>query len=276
MKTLSELKDDISMQYGMLLNEFDSAELDLILTYVLSTFANDFPEIKFSAYKLGDLSNKRIYFDEFGDDFQEVRYTFLINSLSATSSMFYTSIYNVDDPIVSITEMSGIQLASQYMNSTGLYANFNKPMTMVDSTGEYFNITKDTLVIFSNNRIVNPNSIPEYIYSVLRAYANFKFIDVLMSNQFGNMMDINKKVFDLMYDAVQNDITSGEIDTLSSVSLSSLSISFNNKLNNYSSMLSSLTGNFNNRNFLDELNKQKDEWRQKFRRKKQLFFNYIL
>lgn len=130
-----------------------------------------------------------------------------------------------------------------------------KPMIMTDNTGEYFIIVKDVAVVSLVERILDINNIPEHIYSILRYYTYAKFIDFIMNQSFANMMNMNEKIFNLMYDSIQNDLSSGDFEGVSSVSLGPLSVSFNNKIDNYSGALSQLGNNFVNPNFMNELNK---------------------
>jgi hypothetical protein len=88
---------------------------------------------------------------------------------------------------------------------------------------------------------------------------------------------MNKKIFQLMYGAIETDITAGEgLEGITSISLSGLSIAYNNKLLAYSQALNSLQGALSNPAFIEEMNKTRDKYMAAFKRKKRVFYNYVI
>jgi hypothetical protein len=181
------------------------------------------------------------------------------------------------DGMIPLEEVFSIQLASDYISEMETYYTPKKPMILNDATGSYTTINKDCILFFSKERIVDIDIIPEYIYAVLRPYACYKFIDFVINRNFGDVLDMNKKIFQLMYGAIESDITAGEgLEGITSISLSGLSISYNNKLLNYSQALNSLQSSLSNPTFIEEMNKSRDKYQKVFNRKKRVFYNYVL
>ncbi len=274
MKTLDNLKDELSSLYGSLLTNIEPPELNLMMVFILSSFSHDFPEIKSKIYRLDSTStNNKIYIESLSDEFLEIQYTLPISKLSTISSQFRDVVDNFE--FDTFDESYIIQLTNQYINSMSSYYTPQKPPILSDSTGEFITITKDVVVLYKEERIINPAQISEHIYSILRIYAFYKFIDFIINKQFSNLLETNQKVFELLYGAVAADISTGDTESIASVSLSGLSVSFNNKLNQYSSSLSSLASGFTNPTFIQEMNKMKDKYISQFKRKKSVFYNYL-
>lgn len=275
MKTLNDLKDELSIQFGAIMTGIDQSELDLILAFILTSFAYDFPEVSSRAYTLGTLSPFRMYLDSVHDEFLEMKFTLPMQKLSTIAKTFYNNIYAMDSLYTQIEEVYAIQLTNQYIESMSSYTVPQKPMILSDATGEFITVDRDMVVVYTNERIINPSSIKEYVYAVLRVYSYYKFTDFVVNRQFSNFMDVNQKVFDLVYGAIDTDMSSGDLEQVTSVSLSGLSVSFASKLNNYASTLSQLANSFNNPAFIQEMNNMRDSYLKKFKRKKNVFYNYI-
>lgn len=275
MKTLNDLRDELSIQFGSIMSGMSSGELDIILTFILTSFAYDFPEVNSRAYVLGDLPMYRLYLDDIHEEFQEVQFTIPMKRLSILAKTFYKNIYEVTNFFTQLDEMYAIQLAYQYIEEMSTYYVPKKPMILTDDTGEYLLIDKDLVIYYLTGRIIDPNNIQEYVYGVLRTYSYYKFVDFIINRQFSNLMDVNQKVFDLIYGSVASDLTTGDLDQVTSVSLSGLSVSFANKLNDYSSSLASLANSFNNPTFIQEMNNTREKFLNKFKRKKSVFYNYL-
>jgi hypothetical protein len=286
MKTITDLQNDLSTQFGKLVDSLSPNELNMIMTFIMTTFANDFPEIKAQAYKYDAFANtigtnynspqKKIYLEDLDEDFLELK---ICIPIKATNPM-YSIIRNdqiVVDGMIPLEEVFSIQLASEYISDMEAYYTPKKPLILNDATGSYTTINKDCILFYSKERIVDVASIPEYIFSVLRPYSCFKFVDFVINRNFGDVMEMNKKIFTLMYGAIESDITAGEgLEGITSISLSGLSIAYNNKLLNYSQALNSLQNSFTNPAFIDEMNKTRDKFMSVFKRKKRVFYNYVL
>ena len=61
MKTINDLRDELSIQFGAIMQGMSPSELDIILTFILTSFAYDFPQVNSRAYKLGNLTEYRLY-----------------------------------------------------------------------------------------------------------------------------------------------------------------------------------------------------------------------
>jgi len=274
MKTLDDLKGEISSLYGTLLTNIEPPELTLMMVFILSSFSHDFPEIKSKICRLDSTStSSKLYIESLSDEFLEIQYTLPIRKLSEISAQFRDIINTFE--FDSLDESYVIQLTTQYINSMSSYYTPQKPPIISDNTGEFITITKDVVILYKEERIINPAQIPEHIYSILRIYTFYKFIEFIINKQFSNLIETNQKVFELLYGAVATDLSSGDTESIASVSLSGLSVSFNNKLNQYSSSLSSLASGFTNPTFIQEMNKMKDKYISQFKRKKSMFYNYL-
>lgn len=278
MKTIEDLKDELTLTYDKMITGMDSGELTDVMAFVLTTFADDFPLLKTQAYKmdqLGAIGGKhRVYLTDIDEDFLEVK---MIIPIRAKMSKLYSYMVNADmvTGFVDLEEGFAIQLANDYVNSMSSYYSPKKPMILTDSTGEYLIIDKDCAVFTLCERVINPNMIPEHIYSVLRSYASYKFVDFIINRNFGDVMEMNKKVFELMYSTTEADMTSGGADSIASVSLGGLSVSFNNKLESYANALSGLSSSSTNPMFIQEMDKIRTKYLKAFKRKKNTFFNFL-
>ena len=275
MKTLNDLKDELSTQFGSIMSGMGPGELDIILTFILTSFAYDFPQVSSRIYRLPDTGSFRLYLEEIHDDFLEMKYMFPTQRISSIAKILYDKIYSFESLFTEIDEIYAIQLTNEYIESTGTHFVPKKPLILSDDTGDYVVIDKDMVVVYVTERIIDPNLIKEYVFGSLRVYAYYKFIDFIINRQFSNFMDVNQKVFDLIYGSISTDISTGDLEQITSVSLSGLSVSFASKLNEYSSSLSSLANSFNNPTFIQEMNNLKDTYQKKFKRKKNVFYNYI-
>lgn len=275
MKTINDLKDELSIQFSSIMDGIEPAELDLILTFILTSFAYDFPEVSSRAYKLNNSPPIKLYLEEVHEEFTEIKFVLPMQKLATIARTFYNNIYAMDTLYTQIEEVYAIQLTSQYIESMSAYTVPRKPMIMSDDTGDYITIDRDLVVVYTNERIIDPNNIKEYVYSALRLYAYYKFTDFVVNRQFSNLMEVNKKVFDLIYGAIDTDMSNGDLEAVTSVSLSGLSVSFASKLTNYSSTLSNLASSFNNPAFISEMNAMREKYLKKFKRKKNVFYNYL-
>jgi len=258
-KTLNDIKDEISLQFGTIMSSLSITDINTVMAFILSNFSNDFPAVNTRVYKLDSLTNYKLYLDSLDENFLEVKLMIPVKKLSVVSSSFIKNIYNTSDLFVSVDEIFSIQMTSQYINSMSSYYVPSRPMILTDSTGEYINIQKDSMVVYTSNRVLDPNNIVEYIFSVLKPYTFYKFIEFIINSQYGKYMDINEKIFNLVYDTINSDMTNDELSKIKEVSLSGLSVSFDNDLSNYSDSLKSLANNFNDPNFAKQMNTFKDE-----------------
>jgi hypothetical protein len=278
MKTIEDLKDELSLTYGKLISGMDAIELTDVMAFILTTFADDFPLLKAQAYQLANLDTTtgryKLYITDFDEDFLELK---MMIPIKPKMSKLYAYMANADmlTGFIDLEEGFAIQLANQYVNSMSSYYVPKKPMILNDSTGGFITIDKDVVIFGLCERIVNPSLIPEHIYSVLRSYASYKFVDFIINRNFGDVIEMNKKVFDLMYNTTESDMTSGGTDSIASVSLGGLSVSFNNKLESYSNALSGLSQASMNPTFIQEMNKIKDKHLKAFKRKKNMFYNFL-
>jgi hypothetical protein len=282
MKTINDLKDELSVAFGPLISNIGDTEINLIISFIITSFAYDFPEVSARAYKLDSTTtNLKIYLESIHPEFLEMQFMFPIRKLNTVITDFYNSVFTRGDTTyltvgyVELDELYSIQLANQYIEKMSTYYVPKKPLILNDMTGEYVNINKDTVIMYLQERILDINAIKEYVYSVLRIYTYYKFNDMLVNRQFSNLMDINQKVFDLIYSQVQGDLSGGDLEQVTSVSLSGLSVSFSDKLGGYAGTLSSLANSFNNPTFIEQMNKARDLYYNKFKRKKNIFYNYI-
>jgi len=275
LKTINDLKDELSTQFGSIMTGIAINELNTILAFILTSFAHDFPEVSSKAYRLPDSTSIRVYLDEINDNFLEVKYQLPLQRLSLIARAFYDRIYSMEDFCTDIEEVYAIQLTNDFIEKNSTYYVPRKPMILSDGTGDYVSIDRDSVMVFLNERIVDPNMIKEYVYGVLRTYSYYKFVDFIINRQFSNFMDVNQKVFDLVYTAINDDITSGDLEQVTSVSLSGLSVSFASKLTGYSNTLSQLANGFNNPTFIQEMNAMRDKYQKAFKRKKNVFYNYV-
>jgi hypothetical protein len=253
-KTLNDLKDEISLQFSPIISSLSVMDINTVLAFILTSFSSDFPAVNTRACKLDNLSNYKLYIDSLDENFLEVKMLLPIKKLSTVSSIFYKNVYESSEMFISIDEVFSIQMVSQYINNMSSYYVPSKPMIISDSTGEYINIHKDSVVMYIANRVLNPDNIKEYIYNVLKPYAFYKFIEFIINSQYGKYMDINEKIFNLMYDSVSSDMTNQNVSKIKEVSLSGLSVSFDNDLSSYSDSLKSLSNNFNDPAFIKQMN----------------------
>lgn len=281
MKTTTDLQDNLSTSFGKFISNLEPSELNVVTAFILTTFANDFPEMKALAFKydyaLGTSGQKKIYLEDIADDFIDLK---MIIPIRSTNKLVYTLLRDdqiVIDSYLPLEEVFGIQLAADYIQEMSTFFVPKKPLILNDATGAYTTIDKDCILFVSCERIINTDAIPEYIFSVLQPYSCYKFIDFLINRNFGNVMEMNSKVFDLMYSSIQSDISNAEgMEGISSISLSGLSISYNNKLQAYADALNTLSNSLNNPAFITEMNKLRDNYHAAFKRKKRLFYNYII
>lgn len=276
MKTINDLKDELSVQFGAIMSGISVGELDIILSFILTGFAYDFPEVSSRVYKLDStVPPFRLYLESIHSEFLEMKYIMPLKRLSMISKAFYDRIYSIEDFCTTIDEVYAIELVNDYIEKTSTHYVPRKPMIMSDSTGDYVFVDKDQAIVYMNERIIDPNMIKEYVYGALRTYSYYKFIDFIINRQFSNFMDVNQRVFDLVYGAINTDISTGDLEQVTSVSLSGLSVSFASKLKDYSSTLSQLASSFNNPTFIQEMNSMREKFYTKFKRKKNIFYNYI-
>ena len=276
MKNLNDLTEELSSLFGPLVSNMQPADINILLVFILSGFSYDFPMVNASVQQFDTTAiNKIIYLESLSSDFLEVQYVFPIKKLVVFNS-YFRDIINNSVRFDSLNELFSIQLTSQYVNNMSSYYVPQKPPILTDSTGEFINLTKDSVILYLTERILDPANIPEYVYSVLRIYTFQKFIDIVINRQLGDAIEANKKVFDLLYTGAETDMSNGDMESISSVSLSGLSVSFGNKLTQYATALSSANSGFgNNSSFLQEMNNHKKEYRNKFKRKKNIFYNYL-
>ena len=253
MKTINDLQNELDILFGNLVSDMTQTDMNLIMSFILTNFAMDFPEVYSRIYKLSDMTNVtsyQLYLSDIHENLLEVKLVIPLQKLNyPIQTEYYMGTY------ITMEEMAAIQLAASYINSMSTYYLPKKPMILTDNTGEYLVIVKDVVIMSLAERILDINNIPEHIYSILRYYTYSKFIDFVINNSFANMINMNEKIFDMMYNAVQSDVSTGDLEGVASVSLGPLSVSFTNKLNDYSNSLSSMGNNFANPNFLNEMNK---------------------
>lgn len=278
MKTITDLQDYLSTTFGKFINQLQQNELNLISSFLLTTFANDFPEMKASCFKynynlLGN-GQRKIYLNDLSDDFLELKMIIPIKPSN--------TVYNLirDDQIIidgylPLEEVYAIQLASDYIQEMETFYTPKKPLILSDATGPYTTISKDSILFIMAERVLDPAAIPEYIFSVLQPYSCWKFIDFIINRNFGNILEMNDKVFNLMYSSIESDITNSEgMEGIASISLSGLAISYNNRLQQYADALNTLSNSLSNPAFIEEMNKLRDNYLKTFKRKKRLFYNY--
>jgi hypothetical protein len=178
MKTINDLQNELSILYGNILSDITPSELTTIFAFVLSNFADDFPLVKGTIYKMDQLNiingnNKyhKIYLDDIDEDFLEIKYLLPIKPTNTilNSIIQQNELYN---QIQSLEETFIIQMTSEWIQSMTSYYVPKKPAIMSDTTGSYIIIDKDCILISLCERIINVNNIPEYLYTVLRAYTN--------------------------------------------------------------------------------------------------------
>lgn len=279
MKTINDLQQELSSLYGNLISNITPTDLNIMTAFLLTTFADDFAVVKSNVYKYNSpaliSNNNRIYLDDIDQDFLEIKYLLPIKpSMSVLYSIMQQN--EMLNGFLSLEETFTIQMTSQYVSSMTSYYVPKKPPIFTDSTGSYVSINKDSVLVCLCERIVNPANIPEYVYTVLRAYANYKFIDFILNRSFGNTLEMNNKIFNLMYDSIESDVTSGGgNEGISSVSLGGLSVSFDNKLQSYATTLASLANQANNPTFVNEMDKMRTKYHNQFKRKKNIFYNYM-
>ena len=275
MKTINDLKDELSIQFGSLLTGIGPTELNTVLAFILTSFAHDFPEVNSRAYKLLDSTSIRVYLEEINDNFIELKYQLPLQKISTIAKQFYERIYSLEECCTEIDEVYAIQLTNDFIEKNSTYAVPRKPMVLSDGTSEFVSIDRDSVIVYLTERVIDPNYIKDYVYSILRVYSCYKFVDYTLNRQFSNFLDVNQKVFDLIYGAINEDITSGDLEQVTSVSLSGLSVSFASKLTGYSSTLSQLASGFSNPTLVQEMNKMRDNYKNQFKRKKNVFYNYV-
>ena len=83
MKTINDLKDELSIQFGSIMSGIDASELDLIMTFILTSFAYDFPEVSARAYTLDStVTSFRLYLEDIHEEFLEAQMTVPMNKLN--------------------------------------------------------------------------------------------------------------------------------------------------------------------------------------------------
>lgn len=180
MKNIVDLQTDLSILYGKLVDSMTPQDLNMVMTFILTTFACDFPEIKAQAYKYdafastlsipNNSAQKKIYLEELDDDFLELK----LNIPVKPTSPMYSILRNdqiLSQGMVPLEELFAIQLAADYISDMETYYTPKKPLILNDDTGSYTAINKDCILFFSKERVVNIDAIPEYIYAVLRPYS---------------------------------------------------------------------------------------------------------
>ncbi len=277
MKTIADLQDDLSIMFGGMIEGMTSTEMDTMLAFIMTSFAGDFPKIKTIAYRFDNLdtttSSYSLRLPDIDDELLEIK---MIIPIKPKMGELYNTILASNETSIELEEKYAIQMTAQYIDSMSMYYVPQKPMIVSDSTGDFLNIVKDVMLLTSCLRVLNPSLIQEHIYAVLKPYASYKFIDFIINRNFGDMLEMNGKIFDLMYDAISGDMTSGEgLEGIQSVSLGGLSVSFNNKLQNYANTLNGLSSSMTNPTMIDQLNKYRKEYLRQFKRKKNLFYNFM-
>lgn len=278
MKTIEDLQNELSITYGNMLSNMTTSELNTIMAFLLTTFADDFPIVKSIIYKYDNLdttnASYKEYLHDIDEDFLEIKY---LLPIKPKNNILYSIIIENDmlNGFMSLEESFAIQMASDYINSMSSYYVPKKPIILSDSTGEFVTINKDCILLSLCERVINPARIPEHTYTVLRAYALYKFIDFILNRTFGNTIDMNHRIFELMYDNIEQDMTSGGgAEGIASVSLGGLSVSFDNKLESYASTLGNLAQQTSNPAFIAEMNKARATAHKAFKRKKNVYYNY--
>ena len=171
MKNLNDLTEELSSLFGSLISNMEPADINMLLIFILSGFSYDFPKVNASVEMIDATSTNKIrYLEDLSDDFLEVQYMFPIKKLVLFNSYFRDIIYNTVE-FNSLDELFVIQLTNQYINNMSSYYVPQKPPIMTDNTGEFVNITKDSVIMYISERIIDPDRIPEYVYSVLRLYS---------------------------------------------------------------------------------------------------------
>lgn len=277
MKTIDDLQTELSLLYGKLITNMTPSELTTIMAFLLTTFADDFPIVKSVVYKydLLDTTNNtyKEYLLNIDEDFLEIKYMIPVKP---NMNEVYTVLNRGEFGFMALEELYAIQLAADYIADMGNVSTPKKPMILSDSTGEFVTINKDCIIMALCERVIDPANISEHVYSVLRAYATFKFIDFILNRTFGNTLDMNSKIFDLMYNNIASDMTSeGGAEGIASVSLGGLSVSFDNKLQGYAQTLGNLAAQTTNPTFIQEMNKLRAIAYKAFKRKKNVFYNYV-
>jgi len=170
MKNLNDLTEELSSLFGPLVSNMQPADINILLVFILSGFSYDFPMVNASVQQFDTTAiNKIIYLESLSSDFLEVQYVFPIKKLVVFNS-YFRDIINNSVRFDSLNELFSIQLTSQYVNNMSSYYVPQKPPILTDSTGEFINLTKDSVILYLTERILDPANIPEYVYSVLRIY----------------------------------------------------------------------------------------------------------
>ena len=106
MKTINDLKDELSIQFGTLMTGLTPGELDLILTFILTSFAYDFPEVGSRLYILPTTGSFRLYLDSIHDEFLEMKYMIPKQRVSGIAKSIYDNISSFETLFTEIDELN--------------------------------------------------------------------------------------------------------------------------------------------------------------------------
>ena len=176
MKTIDDLQNELSALYGNMISNMTPSDLNIMTAFLLTTFADDFPTVKATIYKYDStalvLNNYKVYLEDIDEDFLEIKY---LLPIKPSMNTLYAIIQRSDgmlDGFMSLEETFTIQMTSDYVASMSSYYVPKKPPIFSDDTGGFVSIDRDSVLVCLCERIVDPFNIPEYLYTVLRAYAN--------------------------------------------------------------------------------------------------------
>lgn len=86
MKTINDLQNELDVLFGQLVTDMTQADMNLILSFILTNFAMDFPEVYSRIYKLSDIpgnpSTYKLYLQDIHDNLLEVKLVIPLKKLA--------------------------------------------------------------------------------------------------------------------------------------------------------------------------------------------------
>lgn len=172
--------------------------------------------------------------------------------------------------LFTFNEVMSIQLYNQYINDFTTSNKIIIPDIFNDNSGRYIYVDKNMyplIVFYTKIRTINPQNIDSYLYNILRYYVRYRFFEIVVNEIFNFIKDKTTDMYKEINDIIKSKMDAGEdFEIIKSISLGSISISFDNILEIKQKLLSGLMKSIEISNSrIDYYTKLRDENYQKFK-----------
>lgn len=296
MRNIESLRDSLITKYSDNI-ALTSKEVEVILDIILEEFSYDFPVLK--GKYIPEVRNRyKIYLDEISNNLIEIKgVLYKSDVIGNLQTDRYLESVILSKNMAKLDEIAAISL---YKNAISLFSYKDilyKPVILSDTTTidmtsvfginpieverEFIILNEPGIVFFTEKRIINKDYIPENIYKILINYIYGKFLSQYLSEVLETSSTTRLRIINMISEFLKNipgyDGTSQPEDIIRSISVGSISISFDEKdarLKTLSDiltrMLSSSQIELTTINYLKE---EAQKYLNKFKKQKILYFS---